>query len=220
MLLSSPQYASNAEAGPSRPATPAGSSAAAFRKGPANSLLQSALGLSRPASSQGISRNVSSASLSKQSYVTPAVVSNAQQFHEHFSHLTSSLLHSQDSAYRAHLEEVKAYGEACRMVGEDLQQSEETVETMIGCLKWVEERGESLRIAGETLMQEEVGPAVNRYLKLPADISLVHLHSLNSTCRRLTSRPDWHTLRSSNKHRECSTTLETSSFSATASSAW
>jgi hypothetical protein len=27
---------------------------------------------------------------------------------------------------------------------------------MIGCLKWVEERGESLRIAGETLMQEEV----------------------------------------------------------------
>ena len=45
------------------------------------------------------------------------------------------------------------------MVGDDLQESEDIVETMIGCLKWVEERGESLRIAGETLMQEEVCPS-------------------------------------------------------------
>jgi hypothetical protein len=132
------------------------SASAVFKKGQPNSLLQSALGISRPPSGQGIPRNASSMSLSKQSYVTPAVVSSAQQFHEHFSHLTSSLLHSQDSAYRTHLEEVKAYGDACRIVGEDLQQSEDIVDAMIGCLKWVEERGESLRIAGETLMQEEV----------------------------------------------------------------
>jgi hypothetical protein len=150
------QYANNAEAGPSRPMTPSGVVAPGLKKGPANALLQSALGISRPPSEQGTARSVSGVSSLKQPYTAPPVISTAQQFHEHFSHLTSSLLHSQDSAYRAHLEEVKAYGEACRMVGDDLQQSEETVEAMMGYLKWVEERGESLRISGETLMQEEV----------------------------------------------------------------
>jgi hypothetical protein len=126
-----------------------------------HSLLQSVLGGTRPSSQQGISRTGSPLSTTKQVYAPPAVIANAQQFHEYFGHLTSSLLHSQDSAYRAHLEEIKAYNDACAVVGEELERSEEFIDGMVGCLKWVEERGENLRVAGETLMQEEVSTRGN-----------------------------------------------------------
>lgn len=154
------QYSDNAEAGPSRPMTPGGIITPGFKKGGVNSLLQSALGVSRPPSSAegggGHSRSSSTVSSSKQPYVPPPVISTAQQFHEHFAHLTSTLLHSQDSAYRAHLDEIQSYSDACALIAKELQSSSELVEGMIGCLKWVEERGENLRVAGETLMQEEV----------------------------------------------------------------
>jgi len=154
--------------------TPSGSATPGFKKGQPHSLLQSALGISRPPSEQGRSRVVSGVPSSKQIYVAPTTISTAQQFHEHFSHLTSSLSHSQDSAYRAHLEEVSAYGEACKIVGEELQHSEETVDAMMGYLKWVEERGESLRIAGETLMQEEVRRSLtHKWNHAATDISLL-----------------------------------------------
>lgn len=105
------------------------------------------------------SRTGSSSTLASTSdlYDQPATIATAQQFHEHFSHLTSSLLHSQDSLYRSHLAEISGYKEACDVLDQELKDSEEMVRGMIECLNWVEEKGESLRVAGEGLMQEEVG---------------------------------------------------------------
>lgn len=82
-------------------------------------------------------------------------ITTAQQFHDHFSQLASSLLHNQDSLFRAHLSEVSNYREACEVIRSELDQAETLVEKMMESLQWVEERGESLRIAGEDLMQEE-----------------------------------------------------------------
>lgn len=126
------------------------------RKGP-QALLQSALKNSRPGSALG-SRTASSSTLgsSQALYDQPTTIATAQQFHEHFSHLTSSLLHSQDSLYRSHLAEITSYKEACDILDKELKDSEEMVRGMIECLNWVEEKGESLRVAGEGLMQEEV----------------------------------------------------------------
>ncbi|KAI5452425.1 Golgi transport complex subunit 3 [Naganishia albida] len=141
------------EAGPS---TSKFSGVPISRKGP-QALLQSARRGSRPGSALG-SRTGSSSTLASTSdlYDQPATIATAQQFHEHFSHLTSSLLHSQDSLYRSHLAEISGYKEACDVLDQELKDSEEMVRGMIECLNWVEEKGESLRVAGEGLMQEEV----------------------------------------------------------------
>ncbi|GHJ89697.1 hypothetical protein NliqN6_6099 [Naganishia liquefaciens] len=147
----------NAEAGPSTPRLSGTPGTPIPRKGP-QALLQSALmKASRPSSALG-SRTVSSSTLdsSQALYDQPTTIATAQQFHEHFSHLTSSLLHSQDSLYRFHLAEITSYTEACDVLEKELKDSEEIVREMIECLNWVEEKGESLRVAGEGLMQEEV----------------------------------------------------------------
>lgn len=144
---------SNAEAGPSTPRT---TDVSTFPKS-SQALLQSALRGSRPASALN-SRSASSSTLgsSQALYNQPTAIATAQQFHEHFSHLTSSLLHSQDALYRSHLAEISGYKEACDVLDKELEESSELVNGMIECLRWVEEKGESLRVAGEGLMQEEV----------------------------------------------------------------
>ncbi|KAJ9118234.1 hypothetical protein QFC22_004141 [Naganishia vaughanmartiniae] len=143
---------SNAEAGPS---TPRATDVSTFPKS-SQALLQSALRGSRPSSALN-SRSASSSTLgsSQALYNQPTAIATAQQFHEHFSHLTSSLLHSQDALYRSHLAEISGYKEACDVLDKELEDSSELVNGMIECLKWVEEKGESLRVAGEGLMQEE-----------------------------------------------------------------
>lgn len=113
-------------------------------------------------------------------YTAPASISTAQEFHEHFSHLTSSLLHSQDSAYRAHLDELSECSDICRILTEELESAEQMVESMNGALKWVEERGESLRIAGESMMQEEVcGYSPNRLQPVQRGLKVFYNNSLN-----------------------------------------
>lgn len=153
LFAQSLQLLETAEAGPS---TPRFSGASLPRKGP-QALLQFARRGSRPGSTLG-SRTGSSSTLASAHdlYDQPATIATAQQFHEHFSHLTSSLLHSQDSLYRSHLAEISGYKEACDVLDRELKDSEEMVRGMIECLNWVEEKGESLRVAGEGLMQEEV----------------------------------------------------------------
>ncbi len=47
---------------------------------------------------------------------------------------------------------------------------------MMGCLRWVEERGESLRIAGEGLMLEEVGQRLFLNLDQPSQTDRFLLH--------------------------------------------
>ncbi|KAJ9099826.1 hypothetical protein QFC21_003826 [Naganishia friedmannii] len=142
----------NAEAGPS---TPRPTDVSTFPKS-SQALLQSALRGSRPSSTLN-SRSGSSSTLSSSQalYNQPTAIATAQQFHEHFSHLTSSLLHSQDALYRSHLAEISGYKEACDLLDKELEDSSELVNGMIECLRWVEEKGESLRVAGEGLMQEE-----------------------------------------------------------------
>lgn len=82
-------------------------------------------------------------------------ITTVQQFHEHFSHLTSTLLHNQDATFRAHLAQLSDFSQGCETLRSELDDAESLVNKMIESLQWVEDRGESLRIAGEDLMQEE-----------------------------------------------------------------
>lgn len=104
------------------------------------------------------------------------VITTPQQFHDLFASLTSSLSHSQDALYRTHLEEISGYREKCEELIKELGEVEELVEGMMGCLRWVEERGESLRIAGEGLMLEEVGQRLFLNLDQPSQTDRFLLH--------------------------------------------
>ncbi|RXK41165.1 hypothetical protein M231_01569 [Tremella mesenterica] len=85
----------------------------------------------------------------------PNAISTPQQFHEHFTALTLSTEHEQDSLYRDHLAEIVGLREKCDDLIRLLRDGEGQVEEMLKCLEYVEERSESLRGACEDLLEEQ-----------------------------------------------------------------
>nr|ODO02272.1 hypothetical protein L204_01004 [Cryptococcus depauperatus CBS 7855] len=85
----------------------------------------------------------------------PASIATPQQFLDHFTALTLSTEHEQDSFYRDHLSEINGLREKCESLIGLLRGSEEEVKEMGKCLSYVEERSESLRGACEDLLEEQ-----------------------------------------------------------------
>ncbi|ODN78720.1 hypothetical protein L202_04287 [Cryptococcus amylolentus CBS 6039] len=85
----------------------------------------------------------------------PSSIATPQQFLDHFTALTLSTEHEQDSLYRDHLAEISGLRENCEMLIELLKGGEEEVQEMEKCLSYVEERSESLRGACEDLLEEQ-----------------------------------------------------------------
>jgi hypothetical protein len=95
-----------------------------------------------------------------------------QQFHDHFTALTLSTEHEQDSLYRDHLTEIVGLREKCDGLIGLLTEGEEEVKEMLGCLEYVEERSESLRGACEDLLEEQVSVKVfERALQVSASLA-------------------------------------------------
>lgn len=86
----------------------------------------------------------------------PTLVSTPQEFLDHFSALTLSTEHEQDSLYREHLAEVVGLREKCDELIALLQDGQTEVAEMLKCLGYVEEKSESLRGACEDLLEEQV----------------------------------------------------------------
>lgn len=86
----------------------------------------------------------------------PQLITTHQQFLDHFSALTLSTEHEQDSLYRDHLAEVVALREKCEALIDLLKSGQGEVAEMLKCLGYVEERSESLRGACEDLLEEQV----------------------------------------------------------------
>lgn len=87
----------------------------------------------------------------------PKLINTPQQFLDHFTQLTLSTEHEQDSLYRDHLSEIAGLKERCDALIELLDDGEKEVKEMEKCLAYVEERSESLRGACEDLLEEQVG---------------------------------------------------------------
>ncbi|WVR00004.1 hypothetical protein IAU59_007146 [Kwoniella sp. CBS 9459] len=85
----------------------------------------------------------------------PSSITTPQQFLDHFTALTLSTEHEQDSLYRDHLAEIVRLREKCDHLIELLEGGEEEVGEMLKCLEYVEERSESLRGACEDLLEEQ-----------------------------------------------------------------
>ncbi|ORY35518.1 Sec34-like family-domain-containing protein [Naematelia encephala] len=85
----------------------------------------------------------------------PSSIVTPQQFHEHFTALTLSTEHEQDSLYRDHLAEIVGLREKCDNLVNLLKEGETEVGEMLRCLEYVEERSESLRGACEDLLEEQ-----------------------------------------------------------------
>ena len=85
----------------------------------------------------------------------PVALVTPQQFHDHFTALTLSTEHEQDSLYRDHLAEIIAIREKCDNILHLLEEGELEIEEMLKCLSYVEERSESLRGACEDLLEEQ-----------------------------------------------------------------
>lgn len=85
----------------------------------------------------------------------PVALVTPQQFHDHFTALTLSTEHEQDSLYRDHLAEIIAIREKCDSILHLLEQGEWEIDEMLKCLSYVEERSESLRGACEDLLEEQ-----------------------------------------------------------------
>ncbi|WVQ74956.1 hypothetical protein IAR50_004564 [Cryptococcus sp. DSM 104548] len=85
----------------------------------------------------------------------PSSLATPQQFLDHFTALTLSTEHEQDSLYRDHLAEINGLRENCEVLVELLKGGEEEVQEMEKCLSYVEERSESLRGACEDLLEEQ-----------------------------------------------------------------
>lgn len=116
-----------------------------------------------PSSSRGPSLpstpvpKVLSSSMIIPSPLYPKLISTPQQFLDHFTQLTLSTEHEQDSLYRDHLSEIVGLKERCNGLIELLDAGEMEVKEMEKCLAYVEERSESLRGACEDLLEEQVG---------------------------------------------------------------
>ncbi|WVR07593.1 hypothetical protein IAU60_004635 [Kwoniella sp. DSM 27419] len=93
--------------------------------------------------------------LSAPDAIHPASINTPQQFLDHFTALTLSTEHEQDSLYRDHLAEIAGLREKCDHLIELLQGGEEEVTEMLKCLQYVEEKSESLRGACEDLLEEQ-----------------------------------------------------------------
>lgn len=85
----------------------------------------------------------------------PVALVTPQQFHDHFTALTLSTEHEQDSLYRDHLAEIIAIREKCDAILRLLEEGEGEIDEMLKCLSYVEERSESLRGACEDLLEEQ-----------------------------------------------------------------
>ncbi|KAL7422762.1 Golgi transport complex subunit 3 [Cryptotrichosporon argae] len=85
----------------------------------------------------------------------PTVIVTPQQFHDHFTALTLSTEHEQDSLYRDHLAEIAGLRDKCDGLIGVLGESEKEVGEMLRALEYVEERSESLRGACEDLLEEQ-----------------------------------------------------------------
>ncbi|WWD19057.1 hypothetical protein CI109_103515 [Kwoniella shandongensis] len=85
----------------------------------------------------------------------PTSITTPQQFLDHFTALTLSTEHEQDSLYRDHLAEIIGLREKCDALIELLLSGEGEVKEMLKCLAYVEERSESLRGACEDLLEEQ-----------------------------------------------------------------
>lgn len=114
-----------------------------------------------PSSSRGPSLpstpvpKVLSSSMIIPSPLYPKLISTPQQFLDHFTQLTLSTEHEQDSLYRDHLSEIVGLKERCNGLIELLDAGEMEVKEMEKCLAYVEERSESLRGACEDLLEEQ-----------------------------------------------------------------
>ena len=86
----------------------------------------------------------------------PTSIVTPQQFHDHFTALTLSTEHEQDSLYRDHLAEIVGLREKCDGLIGLLRDGEAEVGDMLKALEYVEERSESLRGACEDLLEEQV----------------------------------------------------------------
>ncbi|WWC90718.1 uncharacterized protein L201_005655 [Kwoniella dendrophila CBS 6074] len=85
----------------------------------------------------------------------PVIINTPQEFLDHFTALTLSTEHEQDSLYRDHLSEIIGLREKCDGLIELLESGEMEVEEMLKALAYVEERSESLRGACEDLLEEQ-----------------------------------------------------------------
>ena len=85
----------------------------------------------------------------------PTALVTPQQFHDHFTALTISTEHEQDSLYRDHLAEITALRGKCDNILDLLKEGEGEIDEMLRCLSYVEERSESLRGACEDLLEEQ-----------------------------------------------------------------
>lgn len=94
--------------------------------------------------------------------IHPILIATPQQFHDHFTALTFSTEHEQDSMYRDHLAEIVALREKCDSLIQLLEQGEGEVKDMLKALAYVEERSESLRGACEDLLEEQVSAVFER----------------------------------------------------------
>jgi hypothetical protein len=91
----------------------------------------------------------------RQDALRPVALVTPQQFHDHFTALTISTEHEQDSLYRDHLAEIIALRSKCDSILELLKDGEGEIDEMLRCLSYVEERSESLRGACEDLLEEQ-----------------------------------------------------------------
>jgi hypothetical protein len=85
----------------------------------------------------------------------PVTLNTPQEFHDHFTALTISTEHEQDSLYRDHLAEIVALRGKCDNILDLLKEGEGEIDEMLKCLSYVEERSESLRGACEDLLEEQ-----------------------------------------------------------------
>jgi hypothetical protein len=91
----------------------------------------------------------------------PDLITTPQEFQDHFSALTLSTEHEQDSLYREHLSEITGLRDKCDELVELLGSASAEVGDMLKALEYVEERSESLRGACEDLLEEQVCHALN-----------------------------------------------------------
>lgn len=143
---------SNAVAGPSRPSTPQATPRA---KAVSQLLSQQSPTKSPRPSNVSTPRLENSGFLAPLDPLHPTSITTPQQFHEHFTALTLSTEHEQDSLYRDHLAEIVALRETCDGLINLLADGEGEVKEMLRCLEYVEERSESLRGACEDLLEEQ-----------------------------------------------------------------
>ncbi|WWC71562.1 uncharacterized protein I206_105520 [Kwoniella pini CBS 10737] len=132
-------------AGPSRPSTPIRRLPRAGWNSPIGS----------PSRSPQPDSKFPSSQLSVPDPLHPTNINTPQQFLDHFTALTLSTEHEQDSLYRDHLFEIIGLREKCDGLIELLESGELEVEEMLKALAYVEERSESLRGACEDLLEEQ-----------------------------------------------------------------